>query len=54
MRKFMTIAAMVAVLPLTAVAQEDSPQALAVKARQGFYEMLNANMGVSPRWPRAT
>lgn len=45
MRKFI-VAAVIAVLPLTAIAQEDSPQMLAVKARQGFYEMLNANMGV--------
>lgn len=46
MRRLLVTAAMIAALPLTAAAQDASPQELAIKARQGFYEMLSANMGV--------
>lgn len=46
MRQFLATAALIAVLPLTALAQQDSPQDLALEARQGFFQMLSANMGV--------
>ncbi len=44
MRYFLTAAALAA-MPLTAMAQDDDPIKQAVKARQGYYQMLAINMG---------
>ncbi|WBU63138.1 c-type cytochrome [Paracoccus aerodenitrificans] len=39
------LASAIAALPFAAFAQDDDPVAQAIKARQGFYTMLGANMG---------
>ena len=43
--RYLILATAIAAAPLAAFAQDD-PIAQAVKARQGFYTMLGANMGV--------
>lgn len=44
--RLIVAAALVAALPLAAASQDDDPKALALKARQGYFQMLNANMGI--------
>lgn len=39
------LAAALSLVPLVAVAQQDSPEQIALKARQGYMLMLSANMG---------
>ncbi|WBU57084.1 c-type cytochrome [Paracoccus sediminicola] len=43
--RYLILATAIAAAPLAAFAQDD-PVAQAIKARQGFYTMLGANMGV--------
>lgn len=44
MRRILTAAAL-AIIPLTAIAQDDDPIEQTIKARQGYYQMLAINMG---------
>lgn len=44
MRLILTAAAL-AIIPLTAIAQDDDPIRQAIEARQGYYQMLGINMG---------
>lgn len=44
--RFLVFAAIAATLPLGAMAEDDSPEVTAMKARQGYFKLLGANMEV--------
>lgn len=44
--RFLVFSAVAAAFSLPAMAQDDSPEVSAMEARQGYFKMLGANMGV--------